>query len=171
MKIVYDKARTIERIESDGQLLITRRKRRNTIWLMNLLLVLVVIAIVAAYCVTGSTLPTFSGVCFIVSLIANIISVFFASKLVPKHPASILSAAAWYHIQTSGLTVLEVKAEKDNGRCTVSVMLDDHGEQKTLDLGAYEIRESSEVEEDTLDLEQEVVLVPAAAEAEVGPVV
>lgn len=160
MKIVYDKARTIERMESDGQLLFTRRKSRNTIWLMNLLLVLVVIAIVAAYCITGSTLPTFSGVCFIVSLIANIISVFCAGKLVPKHPASILSAAAWYHVISEEYTILEAKAEKDGEQCSVTVAFEVGGEQKTLELGTYEICESSAVDEDTLDLERKVVFVP-----------
>lgn len=161
MKIVYDEKKTVERITEVGELRLRAKARRNAIRLVNLLVVLSILAVVVAYYVTGNSMPIATGIGFIVALVFSIISLIYADKMAPKDISPLMWPAAWYHVIADEYTVLEVKAEKEGERYRVDVVAEVDGAPKNIPLGTYDVRKNSEVEEETLDLEQEVVFVPA----------
>lgn len=164
MKIVYSEERTVARMKETAEWYATAKKRRNTVRLINLFTTLVILGVCIACLATHTAISTTTGVLYIVVLLLNIIGTIMADKTVPKSLADACPAEAWYHVACSEYTVLEVKAEKDNGRCTVSVVVDVDGEETVIDLGAFDIQENPKVKEETLDLEAEIVYVPVTGE-------
>lgn len=160
MKIVYNEEKTVARMSDAGKWYGKARARRNRALLFNLILILSIMAIVAAYYSTGNSMSSATGISLIIALGFNILSTIMVAKSVPKNLTSICPAEAWYHVLSNEYTILEVYAKKEDNRCSVSVVFDVNGEARTLGLGTYDIKESSEVNEETLDLEQEVVFIP-----------
>ena len=166
MKIVYSEEKTVARMNAAAEEYAKAKKRRNTVRLINLATTLVILTICIFCAATHTALPTATGLLYIAVLLFNVVGTVIVDKSVPKTLPLACPDEVWHHIQTSGLTVLEVKTEKDNGRCTVSVILDDHGEEKTVDIGVFDVQESAKVKVETLDLEAETVYVPIAAQSE-----
>lgn len=168
MKIAYNEGKTIARVKEEAERINAAKAHRNRIRFINLSTTLVVLSVCAACAVTHTALPVSTGLLFIGILLLNIVGTILADKSVPKPAEAATPAEVWHNVQTSGFTVVDVKSDTKDGKCSVSVVVDTDGKEETIDLGTYDIRESDAVQEETLDLDAECVYIPAAAVAAEG---
>lgn len=170
MKIIYDEKRAVECYEESGKAFNRIMGSRNRCLLMNLATVLIILFYVVFCFVTGKQLSLFSGILFIVALVLVLLSAPRCNKGLKRFFKS-LAPNIWYYLATNKYELLEVKSEKEDGKCNVSLCID-FGSNVTENvfLGNYEIQESADVDEDTLDLDKGIVFVPALKNANGGEI-
>lgn len=159
MKVIYNPEKTITRMVDKQAYINKFTRNRNFCYVLNLITICITIGRLIGCFVFNQPLTLSSFILNIFLMLCVIVSTLCAKKSVPDY-FSITTPDIWYHVMISKYNLLDTKAEKTDNGYSVYLVFDVEGKPQTVHFGVFNAQETSNVSEETLDLENGVVYVP-----------
>lgn len=162
MKIVYNKEKTLKRINEQGALLFKTLRRYNICWWINFASAILILIKPLLHFLSISPLSSRSAFFSLIYIFIIFLLDRLSKKTIPKVEDTV-SLDIWYHFTMADSKLIETRSERTGDRVCVVLVIESKEKQTTeVDIGDFECREDPEIEEEILDLEEEVVIVPTA---------